>query len=91
MVLTFSALGDTLQVPAFWILQAVFGAIIVFEFIVIFTCWLYRLVWPADQQRKTVRYQAYEQEHLSFWRSFREAEEAERRYLKEKNGEQPTQ
>jgi hypothetical protein len=84
MVLTFAALGDILQVPAFWILQAVFGGIVVFQFTVIFVCWLYRLLRPADPQRKAVRYQAYEQEHLSFWTSFREAEEAEKRYVREK-------
>ena len=89
MVLTFAALGDAMQLPAFWILQAIFGGIVVFQFAVIFVCWLYRLVHPVDPQRKTVRYQAYEQEHLSFWSSFREAEEAERRYLREKTGSSP--
>ncbi|CAD6569317.1 MAG: hypothetical protein CYPHOPRED_003281 [Cyphobasidiales sp. Tagirdzhanova-0007] len=55
MVLTFGALGDALGAPAFWILQITFGGIIVFEFVVIFICWIYRLLKPADPKQKDVR------------------------------------
>lgn len=73
-----------LHLPSFWILQAIFAGIVVFEFVVIFSCWLYRLAQPSDPRQKDVRYAAYAQEHLSFWSSWREAELAEQQYLKEK-------
>ena len=54
-----------------------------FEFLVIFSCWLYRLLRPTDPELKEARSRAWNDEHLSFWGSYREAELAEQKYLME--------
>lgn len=67
---------------SFRIMQVIMAGFIVTCYVVIFTCWIYRLIWPADQELRNRRYAAWNQEHLSFWSSWREAEEAEREYRK---------
>lgn len=64
-------------------MQLVMASIIVTFYVIIFICWIYRLIWPADQKLRERRYAAWNQEHLSFWSSWREAEEAERQYKRD--------
>lgn len=69
---------------SFYILQLIWASIIVFEVCVLFFAWLYRLIRPADPAQREARSKAWNQEQLSFWGSYREAEIAERKYLRAK-------
>jgi hypothetical protein len=71
--------------PRFWVLQAVLGGFVVSCYLVIFTCWIYRLIWPPDESLRQARYAAWNKEQLSFWSSWREAEMAEREYRMKMN------
>lgn len=66
-------------------MQVILGGVIIFFYCVIFTCWIYRLIWPANRELRELRSAAWNDEHLSFWSSWREAEQVEREYKRRSN------
>lgn len=81
--LTLGLLGNIFESHAFWILQAFFTGYICLAFLLLFPCWLYRIVVPPDPELLAARSKYFEEayDQLNFWGSIRMAEEAEHQYI----------